>query len=107
VSVFLKALPHELMRATNGLEAVRMFSESAFDLILMDNQMPEMDGLMAVQEIRRIEQRSGRPHTPILALTADSMKEDVARSIAAGCDGHVTKPVTKQNLLSSISAAVL
>lgn len=107
VSVFLKALPHDLTRATNGLEAVRLFSESSFDLILMDNQMPEMDGLMAVQEIRRIEERSGRPHTPILALTADSMKEDVARSIAAGCDGHVTKPVTKQNLLSSISAAVL
>lgn len=106
VSAFLKSLPHELSRATNGLEAVKLYAEQSFDLILMDNQMPEMDGLTAVQEIRRFEERSGRTHTPILALTADSMKEDVERSISAGCDGHVTKPVTKQNLLASVSAAL-
>jgi len=107
VSAFLKSLPHTVTRAYNGLEAVKLYAEESFDLILMDNQMPEMDGLTAVQEIRRFEERSGRAHTPILALTADSMKEDVARSIAAGCDGHVTKPVTKQNLLASVSAALL
>ncbi|MGH8638280.1 MAG: response regulator, partial [Burkholderiales bacterium] len=73
-----------------------------FDLVLMDIQMPVMDGLDATRAIRRLEREQGRNPTPIVALTANARPSDIQRSRDAGCDGHLSKPVSKRALLSTI-----
>ena len=81
----------------NGLEAVGAYQSLPYDLILMDVQMPEMDGFAATQEIRRL-QSSGGPDVPIIAMTAHAMEGDRERCLAAGMDDYVTKPVNARNL---------
>lgn len=83
--------------ATNGLEAVEMCAREAFPLVMMDLQMPEMDGLEATSHIREQDSRLGR-HTPILAMTAHAMAGDRERCIAAGMDDYVSKPIRKEEL---------
>jgi len=85
--------------AVNGLEAVRMFGENEYDLILMDIQMPEMDGFTATGIIRSGERLSD---IPILAMTANAMQGDRERSIKAGMNDHVTKPLVPKLLLQTI-----
>jgi len=102
LSLFLKELAHELSVAENGAEAVDLFKQNDYEIVLMDNQMPVMDGLSAVRAIRLWENEQNRERTPILALTADSMKSDIENSTKAGCDGHITKPVRKATLLEEI-----
>ena len=77
----------------NGALAVEAFEQGGWDLVLMDVQMPVMDGLAATREIRRREAEAGRPPTPIYALSADAMKHQVAAHRAAGMDGHLSKPI--------------
>jgi PAS domain S-box-containing protein len=89
--------------AADGLEAVRRWSDGAFDLILMDCQMPEMDGLEATRRIRAAE--AGRGRIPIVALTANAMREDRDACLAAGMDDHIAKPVTEESLLAAIALA--
>jgi CheY-like chemotaxis protein len=92
--------------AFNGREAVdRVFTES-FDLVLMDIQMPIVDGYEATSTIRVWEVANSRRRTPIVALTASALDEAVHRTMAAGCDAHVTKPVKKSTLLNAIRDAV-
>ncbi len=86
----------------NGQEALEKFQQGFYDLILMDIQMSIMDGYQATREIRRWEESEGRKRTPILALTAHALKGDAEKSIEAGCDGHLTKPIRKQVLLEAI-----
>lgn len=95
--------PHVMSVAENGVEALAAFEESEepFDLILMDMQMPVMDGYEATRRIRALEAERGG-HTPIVALTAFALKEEVAKSLQAGCDDHLTKPIKKQVLLDAI-----
>jgi signal transduction histidine kinase/HPt (histidine-containing phosphotransfer) domain-containing protein len=101
INAYLKSTQHEIRMAVNGREAIDAFNEEPFDLILMDMQMPVIDGYSAVQAIRSIEEaRGGR--IPILALTAYAFKEERERSFEAGCDGHLTKPIRKQDLLKAI-----
>ncbi len=70
-----------------------------FDLVLMDAHMPELDGFAATAAIREQERAAGRGrHTPIVALTADAQPQDVEKSLAAGMDDHLTKPVTRERL---------
>jgi len=64
--------------------------------------MPVMDGYTAAREIRRWEERSGARRVPIIALTAHALKEDIQKSIDAGCDGHLTKPIRKGVLLETV-----
>jgi two-component system sensor histidine kinase/response regulator len=87
--------------ANNGVEAVEAFEASPFDLILMDVQMPEMDGLQATAAIRQIEATKGG-HTPILAMTAHALTGDRERCLAAGMDGYLAKPVRLNDLLRAI-----
>ena len=85
--------------AQNGKEAVEAFKNNDFDLILMDGQMPVMDGLEAAKAIRKIEKDMGKDqHTPIIALTANAMKGDRERFLALGTDDYITKPITSRPL---------
>ncbi len=68
----------------------------------MDNQMPIMDGCVATREIRRWEQTQRRARTPVLALTAGVLKEEIQASLDAGCDGHLGKPIRKHTLLQAL-----
>ena len=92
--------------AADGGEAVQAWAEGDFDLILMDVQMPQMDGPSATREIRRLEAETGRPRTPILALTANAMTHQVAEYLEAGMDGHVAKPIHVEDLFAKIEAAL-
>ncbi len=98
VELILGAAGVDLISVENGAEAVDEAARSHFDLILMDMQMPVMDGLTAIHAIRRREARENR-RTPIYTLTANAMPEHAAASAAAGADGHVTKPITADRLL--------
>ena len=89
--------------AVNGAEAYRLFLQEPFDLILMDIQMPEVDGLEAAVLIRQEEQRRQSRRTPILALTAHTAAGQHQQCLANGMDGVVTKPVNRKTLLKSIS----
>ena len=85
---------------------MQKFMTGHYDAILMDIQMPVMDGYEAVAEIRRLEQSDHRRPTPIIALTASAHDEAVRRSLKMGCDAHVTKPVKRSTLLETIRDAV-
>ena len=94
---------HRVTVAATGREAVRNFSERRFDFILMDVQMPELDGLEATAEIRGLEATSeSDSHTPIIAMTAHAMKGDRERCLAAGMDEYISKPIAADELLQLI-----
>jgi len=103
VQAYLKQTPHRLDCAENGAVAVERFTRGQYDLVLMDVQMPVMDGLEATRTIRNWERRYGRRPVPVLALTAHAMREDVQRSLDAGCNAHITKPLRKAALLEAIA----
>jgi PAS domain S-box-containing protein len=86
----------------DGREAIEAFAEQAFDLVLMDIQMPVLDGVSAVSEIRRWEAEHNRPRTPIAMLTANTDPDNVAASRAAGADQHIAKPFTPNLLVSCV-----
>ncbi len=100
---YLKNTPHQVQMAENGAIAVDKFKTATYDIVLMDMQMPVMDGYTATREIRRWEQDQGRPSVPVIALTAHALKEDEQKSRDAGCDGHITKPIKKARLLEAMA----
>jgi two-component system, sensor histidine kinase and response regulator len=106
IRAYFKSLPYELEIAENGLIAIDKFKASAHDVVLMDVRMPEMDGLTATRLLRQWEQERGLPPTPIIALTASALAEDVERSLAAGCNAHVSKPVRKRVMLEAIRSVI-
>lgn len=101
---FLKHHPWKILEAKNGLEAVNAFKDKKFDVVLMDMQMPVMDGYTATKEIRKIENERNDGITPILALTAYALKEEVDKSMEVGCNGHLSKPIAKKDLIEGIEA---
>jgi two-component system sensor histidine kinase/response regulator len=86
---------------SNGRQAVEMLADREFDIVLMDVQMPEMDGLTATARIRRLEKQTGR-HVPIIAMTAHAMQGDRERCLEAGMDDYVPKPISSANLKEAI-----
>jgi two-component system, sensor histidine kinase and response regulator len=102
IELFLKGLPYQLDMAENGAIGVEKFRSGAYGLVLMDIQMPVMDGYQATTAIRAWERKQGQAATPIIALSANAFKDDIDKSLAAGCDAHLTKPIKKQVLLESI-----
>ena len=100
----LHSLGLDVVEARDGREALELLTRHAVDLVLMDCQMPLMDGYSATEEIRRREQRMGLPRMPVLALTADAFDEDAARSREAGMDAHLAKPYTRDQLRELIQA---
>lgn len=102
IQSYLKKTPYQLDVAENGEIAVGKFTSGEYDLVLMDVQMPVMDGYAATEAIRMWEEGKGVKPTPILALTANALKEDAQKSLDAGCNGHITKPVKKNALMEAI-----
>ena len=90
----------------DGKEAVEAWRAGGYDLILMDIQMPVMDGIAAAREIRQLESSEGRRRTPIVALTANALTHQIEEYLAAGMDGHVAKPIEIAKLYEAISAAL-
>jgi two-component system, cell cycle response regulator DivK len=91
----------ELMEASNAVSGIEMAREKAPDLILMDLSMPEMDGLTATQKIRELPMLD---EVPVIALTANVMTGDRERTLAAGCDGYIGKPIDIEKFPDEIMA---
>ncbi len=106
IRAYLKKTPYLLVEAEDGQEAIDKFVAGNFDLVLMDIQMPNVDGYEATSTIRVWEVANSRRRTPIVALTASALEEAVHRTKEAGCDAHITKPVKKSTLLDAIRDAV-
>lgn len=96
---------HIAASAATGRAALQALEEQTFDLVLMDIQMPDMDGFEATTAIRQRERATGK-HLPIIAMTAHAMESDRQRCLSAGMDGYVTKPISVQALMAAIESAV-
>ncbi|MBD3276764.1 MAG: PAS domain S-box protein, partial [Candidatus Aegiribacteria sp.] len=103
IKAFLRKQPCLLMEAENGRQAVQKYQLKRWDLILMDMQMPVMDGYEATRRIRKLEEEKGLQHTPIVALTAHTINTEVQKCLDSGCDVHLAKPVSKKGLIRLIS----
>jgi CheY-like chemotaxis protein len=106
----IKTLLHQMgvdpQVVDNGVQAVEAWRTADFDIVLMDVQMPEMDGPTATRRIRELEAAEGRARTPILALTANVMAHQIAAYAEAGMDGHVPKPIDVAALAAAMEAAL-
>ena len=100
----LQSLGLNVIEAGNGVQALEQLASNSVDVVLMDCQMPVMDGYAATQEIRKREARMGLPRLPVLALTADAFEEDAVRSRDAGMDAHLAKPYTRDQLQELLKA---
>jgi CheY-like chemotaxis protein len=92
---------HEVAVAGNGKAALEALQAQEFDVILMDVQMPEMDGLQATAAIRKGEIKNGK-HIPIIAMTAHAMTGDKERCLEAGMDDYITKPIRPEQLVDMV-----
>ena len=92
---------HKVVVAADGKEAVERYQSESFDLVLMDVQMPAMDGYEATAAIRELE-RDARRRTPIIAMTANAMKGDREKCLAAGMDGYVAKPIEREQFFAAL-----
>jgi signal transduction histidine kinase/ActR/RegA family two-component response regulator len=106
VQLIFEGLGVELTMAEDGAAAVEAFAPGAFDLVLMDMQMPRMDGLQAIGAIRRREAAEGGRPTPIIMLTANALPEHEAAGRAAGADGFLTKPIVAADLIAAVQDAL-
>ncbi len=102
ISYILEALGCDFEVARTGLQAVNAWKERAPDLILMDVQMPEMDGLTATRQIRNMEQEQGLPRTPIIGMTAHAFVEDKDKCVKAGMDSYLAKPIAENDLVAEM-----
>ncbi|HLI65969.1 MAG TPA: ATP-binding protein, partial [Caulobacteraceae bacterium] len=107
LQLMFDGLAVDMTMAVNGREALERFCDERFDLILMDMQMPEMDGLQAIAAIREKERDEGLERTPIIMLTANALPEHAAAGRAAGADAFVTKPISAHALLETIDTTLL
>lgn len=93
--------------ANNGIEAIEKFKNGTYDLVLMDENMPELGGIGATKAIRAFEKEIGQKYTPIISLTANALKGDRERFLQAGMDDYISKPVEPQNLLNVIRSRII
>jgi PAS domain S-box-containing protein len=106
IAAYLRREPYQIDFAEDGKQAFEKFITNPYDLVLMDIQMPEMDGLDATRAIRQWEFEHGLAPTPIVALTAYALEEDIGRTLSAGCNLHLSKPLRKQALIECIQQAL-
>jgi CheY-like chemotaxis protein len=102
-SEMLQLLGVEVVCAADGVEGLEMFESHRFDLVLMDIQMPRMDGLEATREIRRREKLGSHAETPIIALTANASEEERRRSLDAGMNDFLAKPVKTEQIAAVLA----
>ncbi|GAB7023131.1 sensor histidine kinase [Salidesulfovibrio brasiliensis] len=102
VETYLKDTPCTLTKTVNGQEGLDAYMEKEFDMVIMDVQMPVMDGFTAMRRIRAFERENDRERTPILAMTAHALAKEARRCIDSGADMHLAKPVLKTQLLDAI-----
>jgi signal transduction histidine kinase/DNA-binding response OmpR family regulator len=107
IEAYLKASGYGADVARNGQIAVEKFIAGTYDIVLMDVQMPIMDGYSAARRIRQWESENGATPVPILALTAHALPEEVRKSFDAGCTAHLTKPIRKATLIATIEEHTL
>ena len=103
VELILDGAAFDLMSVENGAQAVETYRAQTFDLVLMDMQMPVMDGLTAVREIRLHEAVLGLPRVPIVMLTANALAQHLDEALAAGADRHMAKPFSVEDLLAMVA----
>ena len=104
LELLLSQFDTELVLAENGQQALEAFEKAPFDIVLMDMQMPVMDGLTAIREIRAREERSDLTRTPIIMLTANTLPEHQAASLEAGADMHMPKPIVADRLFEALAS---
>jgi CheY-like chemotaxis protein len=102
IAAYLRREPYQLDFAEDGKVAFEKYISHRYDMVFMDVQMPQLDGLSATRMIRKWEKEHGCSQTPVVALSAAALEEDVRRSMEAGCDLHISKPVKKRVLLETI-----
>ncbi len=102
VALMLESLDVDLIMAADGQEAVTRFQPGAYDLVLMDMQMPKMGGLEAIAHIRRAERAADAPPTPIVMLTANALPEHQVAGLTAGANAFLTKPIVAADLVETI-----
>ncbi|CBL46454.1 Response regulator receiver [gamma proteobacterium HdN1] len=103
LTLVLEGKGHTVVKARNGNQALNAYIDGTFDVVLMDVHMPEVDGLQAARSIRDYEKHKGRPHTPIVALTASVMESDRRQTEQAGMDGFAGKPLDPPALFAEIA----
>jgi signal transduction histidine kinase/ActR/RegA family two-component response regulator len=106
VGLILEPFGVQLTEVEDGARALEAYTNGVFDLVLMDVQMPVMDGLAATRAIRELERSTGRTRTPIISITANAMPEDVRRSLDAGSDTHLAKPIRPDKLIDAVNKAL-
>ncbi|MEO5344982.1 MAG: ATP-binding protein [Magnetococcus sp. YQC-9] len=102
VKIYLEKFHHRLIMACNGADALRLIQTQPIDIILMDIEMPVMNGIQATQAIRQWEQESRHDRHSIIAFSANALTEDIQKSLKAGCDDHMSKPIQKWSLLAKL-----
>ncbi|SRR6266542_573814 len=103
ILAYLKNTPYRVTVALDGAQALDLFTQDRYDLVVMDMQMPVMDGYTAARAIRDWERTNNRSSTPIVALTAFALKGDEEKCLEAGCTVYLTKPIKKATLFAAIS----
>ncbi|MGZ3768739.1 MAG: ATP-binding protein [Bdellovibrio sp.] len=106
VKAYLKDMLVNIVECKNGQEALDLFKENRFDLVLLDLQMPVLDGYEAIRLMRQWENQNGQKTTPVVALSADSIPELIEKALTAGCDSHVSKPFRKKTLIDVVVQTV-
>ncbi|MEN8304688.1 MAG: ATP-binding protein, partial [Campylobacterota bacterium] len=105
--IVLEELNFEVEIADDGVEAVEAFKQNRYDVILMDENMPNLNGIGATKQILKIEDQNNLPHTPIVSLTANALKGDRERFLDAGMDEYLTKPVDKNQLAKVLKKVLI
>ncbi len=103
LTAYFRRTEHTVECVENGEEALEKIKGGGFDLVFMDMEMPVMDGYTATRLVREWEEETGRDPLPVIALTANALKEDRLRSLDAGCTVHLTKPIRKKKLLEVVA----
>ena len=105
IELILEVVGAEVVSVADGAQALEQFKQQSFDVVLMDIQMPVMDGLSAIRAIRAYEIERGGRRTPVHVVTTNALPEHFKQSMAAGADGHITKPVAAPELLNAVMTA--
>jgi len=102
IQAYLKSFPHKIEMAENGQIGLNKYMAQPFDIVLMDMQMPVMDGYTATQKLREWEKKQNKKQTPVIALTAHALREDRQKCLNAGCSEYLSKPIKKALLIKML-----